>query len=227
MIKLLLPLLLLACGPKKAPEPAASPVAAPVAEAATPEPEAAPEPPPPPPDVVNADLKVTITYGNGSTKSGHVKRVERSTDWYGEQDWDQDKGKLKISGEQGNSAKEITWDLVKSITVVPGKVPSEVDCVYDSNWSPWMYDCTVKTVGTVVLKDGTKWTVANRHKWRLTFDDGSSAEMWLYKHPAREQDSRVMELDTANPENLELYTKLQNRIREEVKTTLVVKIAVE
>lgn len=229
MRTLSLVLLLVACGPKNAPESAATtpPTPPPAVEAPPepePEPEAAPEPPP---EVVNADLNITVTQASGTAKSGHVKRIERSTDWYGEEGWSTEEKDLKISLEKGNSAKDATWKEIKSISIAPGAL-SDVDCLYDSNFSPWMYDCTIKTTATVALKDGTTgWVVANRHKWRLTYDDGSQMEFWLYKHPAREQDEKVVDLETTNPENFDLYTKLQMRLKTEVKTTLVTKVTVQ
>ncbi len=221
-------LLLVACGPKKAPTPdAAPPAPAPVEAAPEPEPEPEAAPPEPPPEVNNADLNITVTQANGSAKAGRVKRIERSTDWYGEEGWSTEPKDLKVSLEKGNSAKEATWTEIKSITIVPGAI-TDVDCLYDSNFSPWMYDCTIKTTATVALKDGTTgWTVANRHKWRLTYDDGSQMEFWLYKHPAREQDDKVVDLETTNPENFDLYTKLQTRLKSEMKTTMVTKVNVQ
>jgi len=227
MRSLSLILLLAACGPKEPPQSAATaPAPAPVAEAPAPEPEpeAAPEPPA---DITNADLNITVTTAGGTSKGGHVKRIERSVDWFADEGWSTDTKDLKISLEKGNSAKDVTWSEIKSIGIVPGAV-TDVDCLYDSNFSPWMYDCTIKTTATVALKDGsTGWTVANRHKWRLTYDDGSQQEFWLYKLPAREQDDRVVDLDTTNPENFELYTKLQTRLKSEVKTTMITKVVVQ
>lgn len=221
-------LLLTACGPKKAPETAAAAPPPPVEAAPVepePEPEAEPEPAAP---VVNANLNVTVGHGSGSSKSGKVTRIERSVDWYGDDGWSTDAGDLKMALEKGNSARDARWEDVKSITIVPGKVPADADCVYDSNFSPWMYDCTVKTTATVTLKDGSAgWVVTNRHKWRFTFEDESQEEFWLYKHPAREQDEKVVDLDTNNPENMDLYIKLQDRLKNEVKTTMVTKVTVQ
>jgi hypothetical protein len=219
--------LLFACGPKKAPEPAA---AAPVEAPAAPEPAAEPTPEPEPEvkvEVTNADFNASVITANGSQKSGHVKRVERSDDWFGEGTWLTDAKDIRILAETDTANKEYTWKDIKTITIQPGKVPADVDCVYDSNWSPWMYDCTLKTMGTATVADGSKWRVTSRQKWRFTFDDGSQVEFWLYKHPAREQDSQVVGLDTTNPENYDLYTRLQNRLREEVKTTMVTKIVIQ
>ena len=222
-------LLLTACGPKKAPETtAAEPAPAPVAAAEPtpePEPEVAPEPPP---EVINSDLSITVGRAGGASKAGKVKRIERSTDWFGDEGWSTEPKDLKLALEKGNSAKDVTWAEVKSIAVVPGKVPADADCVYDSNFQPWMYDCTVKTTATVTLKDGTTgWVVTNRHKWRFTYEDNSQEEFWLYKHPAREQDDKVVDLDTTNPENMDLYVKLQERLKSELKTTLVTKVTVQ
>lgn len=227
MRSLSLILLLAACGPKESPKNAAT-APAPVAEAPPPAPEPEPEPEPAPPaDITNADLNITVTTANGTAKGGHVKRIERSQDWFADEGWTTEASDLKISLEKGNSAKDVTWNDIKSISIVPGSV-SDVDCLYDSNFSPWMYDCTIKTTATVALKDGsTGWTVTNHHKWRFTYDDGSQTEFWLYKHPAREQDDRVVDLDTTNPENFELYTKLQTRLKTEIKTTMVTKVVVQ
>lgn len=221
-------LLLVACGPKDAPVENAGTAVAPAPVEPAPEPEPEPEPEPAPPaDVVNADLSITVGQAGGTSFAGHVKRIERSTDWYGEEGWSTEASDLKISLEKGNSAKEATWTEIKSITIAPGAI-TDVDCLYDSNFSPWMYDCTIKTKAAVTLKDGsTGWTVVNRHKWRLTYDDGKQVEFWLYKHPAREQDEKVVDLETANPENFELYTSLQARLKTEIKTTLVTKVTVQ
>lgn len=228
MRSLSLILLLVACGPKNPPETAATTAPAPVEAAPAPEPEPEPEAPPePPPEVNNADLNITVTQASGTAKAGHVKRIERSTDWFGEEGWSTEEKDLKISLEKGNSAKDATWKDIKSIAITPGAI-TDVDCVYDGNYSPWMYDCTIKTNASVTLKDGTSgWTVVNRHKWRLTYDDGSQVEFWLYKHPAREQDDKVVDLETTNPENFDLYTKLQTRLKSEIKTTLVTKVTVQ
>ena len=227
MQSLLIFLMLAACGPKEAPPVAAAAVAEPA-----PAPPPAPEPEPvvdaaPAPAVSNADLMVTLTRANGSTVSGKVRRIERSEDWFGEEGWNDEKSGLKIDAETSSAMKQVLWTDVASVSIKPGAIPADVDCVYDSNWSPWMYDCTLKTAGTLTLKDGSKWTVSNRHKWRFTFDSGDVVEFWLNKHPAREQDDSVVDLNTANPENFDLYTKLQHRLRDEAKTTIVVKVDVK
>jgi hypothetical protein len=214
---------LAACG-EKAP-PAAPPVAAPVAPAPVAAPE--PTPPPAPVEVKNADMNVMVTFADGTTKGGHVKRIERSTDFFGDEGWTTETKDLVISAEGAGAYQKMPWTQVKLVTVKAGAIPAEVDCVYDSNFTPWMYDCTINTVGTLTSADGKKWTVDNRHKWRFTFDDDSSVEFWLKKHPAREQDEKVVDLDTSNPENLALYTKLNARLRTEVKSSLVVKVEIK
>jgi hypothetical protein len=221
---LLLLSLLVACGPKDPP-----PVAAAAAPEPAPAPAPAPEPEPEPaaeaapaPAVSNADLQVSLTRANGSTVSGKVRRIERSEDWYGDE-----KSGLKIDAEGNGTFKQVYWPDVASVSVKPGAIPADVDCVYDSNWSPWMYDCTLKTTASLTMKDGTKWTVSNRHKWRFTFESGEVVEFWLNKHPAREQDENVVDLNTTNPENFDLYTRLQQRLREEAKTTIVTRVDVK
>ncbi|MCK6506801.1 hypothetical protein L6R53_26095 [Myxococcota bacterium] len=210
--------LTLGCGGKKAaPEAAAAPAPPVAAPAPASEPEPEPEPTPPP-EVRNADLTVTVKFADGTSKSGHVKRVERSDDFYGEEGWLTEDKKLVIEGETGSTAAMLPWTKVKSVTVTPGKVPADVSCTYTTEFTPWMYDCTLTTTGKVVDADGKSWTVANRHRWRFTFDDDSQVEFWLYKYSARQQDETVVDIDTVDPENLSLYGKLQEQLRSDIKS---------
>ncbi len=212
-----------ACGAKKAPKtPDAPPPAEPAAEALPPEPEAEPTPPP---DAPNADIDLTIKTADGQLKKGHVKRIERSVDWFADTGWTDEAKSLVITVEAAGKEKDIPWTDVASIAVKPGSF-ADLDCVYDSKFTPWMYDCTLKTTSTVKMKDGSTGTITNRHKWKLTFDDGSTSEFWLFKHPARQQDDREIDIDSTEPENLQLYKTLSQRLRQEAATTMVVSITV-
>ncbi|MFT5683822.1 MAG: hypothetical protein ACI8RZ_004754 [Myxococcota bacterium] len=225
MSTLILTALLVACGPKKAPEAPAQPaVVAPVAEAPAPEPVPEPEPAPAP---NNADLQVTLTFADGTSKSGQVVRIERSEDFFADAGWTTADEDLRISADGGNEYKKLTWQEVSNITIKPGNIPADVDCLYDSDFSPWMYDCTLKTTGTLTDTSGNRWTVDNRHKWRMTFSDDTNVEFWLKKHAAREQDSGVVDLDTVNPENRDLYVQLQQQLRTDAKGSLVVSVRVQ
>ena len=214
-------LLAVGCGGKKAPPEAAAAPASPPASAAAPTPAPPPEPEvdePPAPPASNIDLNVTMRFADGSVKTGHVKRVERSTDFFGEEDWDDSGRKLVIEAEAGTVAKDLPWTQVKSVSVFAGRVPADVSCTYNTEYTPWMYDCTLTTTGKVVDTTGKTWTISNRNKWRFTFSDDSTVEFWLYKYAARQQDDHVVDLDTTNPENLDLYAKLQGDLRQAVKS---------
>ena len=204
-----------------APAPAAEPAPAPAPVEEAPAPEAAPEP------VRNADLTVTITYADGSTKGGHVKGVERTVDFYGDEGWTSDEGKLKLTVEANGTEKYVAWKDVKAITVTPGKIPDDVDCTYSSDFTPWMYECTLRTTAAVALKDGSKGTITNRHQWRFTMDDGGTVEFSVYKYVAREQDSKVVEFGDESTENFALYTRLQDKLRTDAKTALVKSVTVQ
>ncbi len=220
--------MLTACGEKVPPEAtlvASAETAEAVAEAApTPEPEPEPEPEPDPepepePAVptTNADLTISVAFNDGSTKAGHVWLVERSTDWYGEEGWTGDLDDVKLQLEGNGTEIMAPWQDIKKLSVTIAKVSESSDCTYDSNFTPWMYDCTLRNKGIATTTDGRSWEITDRHKWRLSFDGGESAEFWLYKHPARQQDSETVGLDSTG-ENYDLYIALQDRLREEVKT---------
>jgi len=208
------------CGKKAPPVPAAQPEPAPAAVAAAdpepePEPEAAPAPSAGP--STNVDLQITLTRADGARHAGHVRLVERSTDWYGEEDWTSAASDVRLQVEGAGGESKAAWKDLRKLTVTIAKVSEASDCSYDSNYTPWMYDCTLRNLGQAVTTDGKTWTITDRYKWRLTFDDGSSEEFWLSKHPARQQDETAVGLDSVG-ENYDLYIGLQDRLREEAKT---------
>lgn len=220
--------LIAAKGSKKTETPApAEPAPAPVAEPAAPAEPAEPAPVASPDPVRNANFNVTITYANGTTKAGHVKGVERTVDFFGDQGWTAEEKDLKLIVESAGSEKQAAWNEVKSIAVTPGKMPDEVDCTYSSDFDPYMYDCTVRTATIATLKDGSKGDIANRHHWRFTMDDGSVVEFQVYKYSVREQDTKSVEFGDEKTENFALYTKLQDQLRTAVKTDIVKSIVVQ
>lgn len=210
--------LIFACATPQKPVPA-PPVEVTVAEVA-PEPEPEPEPIPEPEPPANADMTVSLTWANGETKSGHVKRIERSSDWYGEKEWYTADNRLTITTEAPNGQEsEPTWGEITSITVKPGNVKN-ADCAYESDYMPWMYTCEVRNKGTAKLKSGKSSSVTSRYKWRFTFDDGTQTEFWLYKHAARMQDGGNVEFGMDMSENPSIYQQLQQDLREDLKRLL-------
>jgi hypothetical protein len=219
-------LLAFGCGEKTPPEAAAeaapaqpAPEAAPEATpapVAEPEPEPA-EPPPPPAPSTNVGLQLVVTRADGSTSSGHVSLIERSTDWYGEQGWTASLDDVKLQLEGNGTEIQASWAELEKLSVAIAKVSESSDCTYDSDFAPWMYECTLRNKGTAVTTDGRSWEITDRHKWRIGFDSGDAVEFWLYKHPARQQDDKTVGLGSSG-ENYDLYIALQDRLREEVKT---------
>ncbi len=212
--------------PKAKSEPTPPPpVAAPAPEPAPPEP-APPEPvePAPAPRLKNVTLNVTVTTVGGSSRSIAVTGLERAEDFHADRGWTSASGDLKITLEVGKSEKEVAWTEVKSITIVPGKMPDDVDCSYNSDFNPFMYECSIRTTTTAVLKDGTKGAVITRNKWRLSPEEGAAAEFYLYKHTERMQGEATEEDQFEDPG---MYTKLQQAMRESLKTTVVKSITIQ
>lgn len=218
MISLAALLLAVGCGEKKAPTPAVEEAvsdAPPVAEEPEPEPVVEAEPVPEPPKD-NADLGIVVAFGGGASTNGHVKRIERSSDWYAEEGWSMEDSDLLVALEGNGTLKDVPWSEIKSITVSSGKIPGDVDCTYSSDFTPWMYTCTLRTPTKATTTDGKSWTVTSRHKWRFTYDDDSTAEFWLAKHPARMQDTEAVSLEDEQGEDYEIYTQLQDQLRQEI-----------
>jgi hypothetical protein len=194
----------------------------PPAEPTPPPPVVAPEPPPPPePEeppapkaaTPNADLNVAITHADGSVKQGHVVRIERGEDVYAENGWTDTASKLVISLVAGSTTVDKPWTDIAQIDIKYG-TKADIDCLYDSEFTPWMYMCTLRSTSTAKTTDGKTWTVDTRHKWKFTFADGSSEEFYAEKLPVREQDSAEVTLDGGG-ENPALYSKLQAQVMTE------------
>lgn len=211
-----LPLALLAfgCGGKTPPAAGGEPAPAATAPATTtsapapapmPEPEAAPAPKPP-----NADFKATITFADGKTKSGHVNRVERAEDWYGESGWTDKPVKLTVTVEKAGAEAEKQWTDFSEITIAYGK-STDMDCFFESSFDPVMYTCALRTTTNGKLADGSAVEVTVRNKWRFTYDDGSTVEFYLFKLPERAPDDTPASLDNIGKENQALYITLQDR----------------
>ncbi len=175
----------------------------------------------------NVDFSVTLTAADGTAKSGHVKRVERGEDIYGDKGWLDDEKSLSfyVENEKANEYKKITWDTVKkvSIKVVNAK---DISCLYSSEYTPWMYECSVKLTASLSTKDGKSYVADSGHKWRFFFDDGSESEFWLKRHYARAQDDKQVELGD-DTENRELYEQLQGQLKGEIKGAMTTSIAVK
>ena len=212
-----------ACGPKDAPPASAAEAPSPTPEAASAAEPAVVEPPPPPPEVINADFTVTMTNAAGEAVSGRVKRVERGENIYGE-GWTTAEKDVRFYVEGNGEYKKIGWSEVKRISV---SIPNtkDFDCLYSSEYSPWMYECSVKLKSVVTTKDGKSFIADTGHKWKFVTDDGTEHSFWLKKHYARQQDETVVDLEVTNPENYALYGKLQAQLRTEMKSVLIKSIS--
>ena len=92
------------------------------------------------------------------------------------------------------------------MTIRPGNA-SNADCSYESDYIPWMYTCETRNTSSASLKAGGRYSIISRHKWRLTFDDDSQVEFWLYKHAARMQDGGDVEFGMELAENMRSTSK--------------------
>jgi hypothetical protein len=166
----------------------------------------------------NADLTVTLTFADGTSKKGHVRRIEVSKDWYGETEWSDSAARLTVTLEAAGSETELTWAELSSVSIIPKSVSKDASCTYDSGYTPWMYTCELATTATARAKDGRRFVVADHHKWRFVFDDDTQQEFWIYKLPAREQDEGGVEFGLDHGENYAIYGNLQQQLRSDVRT---------
>ena len=215
MLSSMLLALSFACGEKKTEiEVPTPPVEETTTEAVAEEPpaeEVTPEPEPDPKPVSNVDFNATVAFSDGTTVSGHVIRVERSSDFYGMKEWYDKESRLTIFAESGSTAKDLSWTEIKSVSVSPKS--GDVSCVYESDWSPWQYICTNKTNTSIVDSEAKKWGVDTKNKWKFFFDDETEVEFWIQNYRALQQDTVEVELGMEAYENPELYAELQNEVK--------------
>ena len=211
------------CGPKDTP-PVPAATTPPPAETPEPEP-VVEEPPPPPPEVKNADFTVNLTKADGSSVSGHVKRIERGENTYGDA-WTTEEKAMAFYVEGNGEYKKIKWSDVKRVSIsIPNS--KDFDCLYSSEYSPWMYECSLKLKSTVTTQDGKSYVADSGHIWKFVTDDNAEHTFWLKKHYARKQDDKVVDLGVDNPENYALYGELQAQLRNELKGSLVKSISIQ
>jgi len=183
------------------------------------------EPEPAPELASNADFTAHITHADGTTTKGHVKRVERSEGWYGEKGWTDKAVKLTVTLEGNGTEIEAEWADIKNIAISYGS-KSDIDCQFDSEYTPIMYMCVLKSTGAVTHKNGKTWTAGNRHKWRFYFDNGRIEEFWIKKLPEREQEEGTAEIGDDSTQNFALYETLQTRVLDKASSTAVTKIEI-
>ena len=150
----------------------------------------------------------SVTHIDGRVVEGPVVKIERGLDWYAEKGWSEKPLHLTVTLTGGGAEVEKTWADLSTVEIKYGG-KGEFDCMYESEYTPWMYTCLLKTTPTVTTLDGKKWAAESRYKWRFTFEDGSTEEFVLSKLPARKQDTVEVGLETQVPENLSLYADLQ------------------
>ena len=98
---------------------------------------------------------------------------------------------------EGNGEyKKIKWSDVKRVSIsIPNS--KDFDCLYSSEYSPWMYECSVKLKSTVTTKDGKSYQADSGHKWKFVTDDDA-------EHGPREPQLEDDELIEVTPSALRL-----------------------
>jgi hypothetical protein len=198
-------------------------VAVPVIEA--PVEEVIPEPEPEPVVVPNADFKAKLAFMDGQVTEGQVIRVERSDDWFAERGWTDKPIKLTVTVEGNGTEKDVNWTDIKSMDLSYEGTGS-IDCTYDTEFSPVMYMCVMKTRSKVAITEGGAWTAGGRHKWRFLFEDGTVEEFWVYKINARQQAQPSASLNSDSSQDTALYQMLQGQLEADAKGHVLKRIEI-
>jgi len=167
----------------------------------------------------NTSFKASMTFADGHHVEGTVIRVERGEDVFAEKGWVDKATKLLVELEGNGTAADKPWTDISTLDIKYG-ARGDVDCLYESEFAPWMYTCTLKTTSTAKTVDGKTWEVTGRHKWKFTLSDGQVVEFFAYKLPARRQDSEQGGPGSEETENAKLYAELQAEVVEAAKKSL-------
>jgi hypothetical protein len=153
----------------------------------------------------NADFHAAITRA-GKVHAGHVIRVERGIDFYADKGWADAGLRLYVTLDSNGTESERPWQDISTIDIKYGGRP-DVSCSYDSDVTPWMYTCTLKTTASVKTVDGKAYSAVSRHLWKFYYDDGTSETFTLNKAFARAQDTQE-----TDDENNGMYAPLQAEV---------------
>lgn len=227
-MRFLVPLLLLSTPAfAKKPEPPAPPPApaAPAAPVPAPTPPSVEEPQPQAPAARNADFQAVLTHADGTVTKGRVVRVERGADRYALNGWTDAANKLTVTLEGGGTEIEAAWKDIRQIDLKYAPM-TDVDCQFDTSFTPTLYLCVLKSVPTVKTADGKTWTAASLHKWRFSFEGDSNAEFYVYKLPALQQELEEASLKEGGVENASLYAELQASLAAQIKGKALTRIVI-
>ena len=206
---------LTACGGDKPAPERPTPEPAPPAPAPAPMPEPAPEPEAATPSSQepNTDFNVAIAWADGSVSKGHVVRVERTADWFGDEGWTDVPAKLNVTLEGGGTETEVPWTDIRQVDITYG-AKADMNCSYDSQTTPTTYICELKTTTKVKTKDGKTWDAADRHKWKFMTEGGEAFDFYIYKLPVRKQEEKVPEIGASDtdPVTTAIYAALEQEI---------------
>ena len=218
---------LLACGPKEPTKTIPEAVTPPPEEVAPPPEPTAPEPPPEPEIESNADFNATFKLADGSSKSGHVIRLEKNKKYNGMGEWTDKKSRLSIEISKGSEIKEVDYSEIKKITIVPTSTKkNDSDCNFESDYEPRLYWCKQATKSKAYLKDGSVWSIDDKYKWQFYFDDDSTQSFWLNTYRVLEQEEEAVGMNDSDINN-DLIGKLKEQLAVELTSTMVVQINFE
>jgi hypothetical protein len=153
------------------------------------------EPPPPAPVMdlgpanIDPAIPCTVTMADGTKHKGNLTHVLVARDWYGN-DPELNTG-FTIAVDI--NLLNLDWSNVRRVTVSPPNTSSDMDCYSDEDQDPILWECTLKQVAAVQMREkhqhsGT-YRVDTRETFTFVFDNDPSTKVsfQLYKLVANTQ----------------------------------------
>ncbi len=164
---------------------------------------------------VDPGLGCTVSMVDGKSHSGTLTHVFRGDDWYGN-DPEKNTG---ISVAADVNLFDTDWKNIKSISVSRPNTSSDMDCYSDEDKDPILWECTLKQVSTVRMREKHEFSgtykVDTRETFTFVFDNDASTAVTfrLYKLVANTQHYESMSSAIAD-----LQSELKEQNRHSVKS---------
>jgi len=164
---------------------------------------------------VDPGLECTVATVDGKSTSGTLTHVFRGSDWYGN-DPEKNSG-IAVSADV--NLFDTDWKNIKSISVSRPNTSSDMDCYSDEDKDPILWECTLKQVSSVRMREKHEYSgtykVDTRETFTFVFDNDvdTAVTFRLYKLVANTQHYESMSTAIAD-----LQTELKNQNRISVKT---------
>ena len=138
---------------------------------------------------IDPAIPCTVTMADGSKHKGNLTHVMVARDWYGNDPAPNTGFTIAVDINLLN----LDWKDVRRVTVSSPNTSSDMDCYSDEDEDPILWECTLKQVSAIQMRDKHQYAGTYRVDTRETFtfvfdnDASTAVSFTLYKLVANTQ----------------------------------------